>query len=156
MLRRVIGLLMILAILFPLVAGVVGVVVASDIVGRAQADWNIRRERIQARMDAVETTINTVSARFEALRVVSDQISATANETAQTVVNTINTFNIIYAGFQWPPAIKNALAVLGITLPDIPPASLAIPGLSAVRDFLQSRLMKGGNPCWRPSKVDYA
>src|SRR5690349_9761786 len=128
MLRRVIGLLMIFAILFPLVAGTVTVVVARDIVRQVQTDWDIRQDRIRAKMDVVEHTVNTVSQRFQALQVVADQITGTANETAQTVITTINTFQIVYAGFQWPPAIRDALAILHITLPDIPPANLDIPG----------------------------
>ncbi len=131
MIRQFIGLLMIFVILFPLLVGATGIVVTHDIVVQVQTKWQGRIDHIQAQMNEVETTVNTVTQRFQALQTVANQIASSANEAAQTVVDTINNFKIHIGGVHFP-------SILGVKLPDIPAADITIPGLSNVRDFLQN------------------
>ena len=124
--RRLIGLLMILAILLPLPLGALTVITARDILGKVQTTVSTRVERINDKLAQVETTINTVSARFEVLKSVADQVGSAASTAAQNVVNTINSFKI-YIDIPMPAP-----------LPHIPAFDLDVPGLSAVRDFLRN------------------
>ena len=125
-LRRLIGLLMILAILLPLPLGAVTVITARDILGKMQTTVSTRVDHINDKLSEVETTINTVSARFEVLRSVADQVGSAATTAAQNVVNTIDSFKIHIA------------IPLPAPLPSIPPLDLDVPGLTEVRDFLQN------------------
>ncbi|MBI1256950.1 MAG: hypothetical protein GC204_05725 [Chloroflexi bacterium] len=124
--RRLIGLLMILAILLPLPLGAVTVMTARSILNEAQTKVNTRVEHISDKLTQVETTINTVSSRFEVLKSVADQVGSAASTAAQNVVKTIDSFKIHIA------------IPLPAPLPTIPPLDLDVPGLSEVRDFLQN------------------
>lgn len=125
MMRRLIGLLMILAILLPLPLGAATIVTAHDLLDKMQTTVNARIDRINAKLDQVESTVNTVSNRFEVLKSVADQVGSAATTAAQSVVDAINNFKI---HFNIP---------LPAPLPSVP-VDLDIPGLSAVRDFLQN------------------
>ena len=127
--RRLIGFLMIVAVLFPLLLGAVGLITAGQIIGHLQKTVSTRVDHINTELHQVETTIDTVSTRFAQLKTVSDQITIAANSASQSVVTTINNFKIHYAGLTWPA---------GVPLPNIPPVDLDVPGLSQARDFIQN------------------
>ncbi len=127
--QRVIGFLMIVAVILPLLLGGATVIVADQIAGKVQTTITTRVDRINTKLDQVETTIDTVSTRFTELKNVADQINTSANSAAQSVLTTINNFKIHYGGLQWPA---------GVPLPNIPPVDLDVPGLSAARDFIQN------------------
>ncbi|MEO8397329.1 MAG: hypothetical protein ABI700_30310 [Chloroflexota bacterium] len=124
--RRLIGLLMILAILLPLPLGAATIVTAHDILDKMQTTVSTRVDHINAKLSQVETTVNTVSARFEVLKSVADQVGSAATTATQTVNDAINNFKIHIA------------IPLPAPLPSIPPLDLDIPGLSSVRDFLKN------------------
>jgi hypothetical protein len=124
--RRLIGLLMILAILLPLPLGAATVITAHNILDQMQTTVNTRVDHINAKLNQVETTINTVSDRFEVLKNVADQVGSAATTTGQSVIDAINNFKI-HITIPLPPP-----------LPSIPPIDLDVPGLSSVRDFLQN------------------
>jgi hypothetical protein len=126
--RRLIGLLMILAILLPLPLGAATVITAHDILDKMQTTVNTRVDRINAKLSQVETTVNTVSSRFEVLKSVADQVGSAATTATQNVSDAINNFKI-HLAITWPA---------GVPLPNIPPVDLDVPGLSSVRDFLQN------------------
>ena len=123
--RRLIGLLMILAILLPLPLGAATVITAHDILDKMQTTVNTRVDRINAKLSQVETTVNTVSSRFEVLKSVADQVGSAATTATQNVSDAINNFKI-HIDIPLPAPLPSA------------PIDLDVPGLSSVRDFLQN------------------
>ena len=123
--RRLIGLLMILSILLPLPLGAASVITAKNILDQMQTTVSARVDRINTKLDQVETTINTVSTRFEVLKNVADQVGSAATTTEQNVITAINNFKIHF-NIPLPPPLPSV------------PVDLDVPGLSAVRDFLQN------------------
>jgi hypothetical protein len=120
---------MILAVLFPLLFAVGGVLLVSDVFGQAQAVVSARVDAISARLHQTEDTINDVSDRFTALQGIADQVSVAAQSASQTVAATMNDYSAYYNG---------ATVSVGTSSAAIPPAALNVPGMSTARGFIQN------------------
>lgn len=127
--RRLLGLLLILTIIFPFGLGLGGLLVASDVLGQLDSIVTQRVETINVRLAQTEETINAVSARFASLESVADQVSSAAQAAAQSVTANMADTTAHYGGVTWPAAS---------TSPDIPAARLSVPALSSARGFLQN------------------
>ncbi len=133
--RRFIGLLMLFVILFPLLLGAGTILVTRQVVIGVQAEYDRRMTSINRDLAEIDQTLRRAQVQFETLQTVADTIFGSATQWAQDVANTINNFQIRYGGFRLP---EIDVGLFKIDLPDIPAVNLTIPGLSAVRDFLQN------------------
>ncbi len=136
--RRFIGLLMLFAILFPLLLGAGGVLVTRQVVIGVQAEYEVRRAKIEGRLQVVDQKLAAARDQLESLQTVANTIFGSATQWAQDVADAINNFQIRYGGFRWPSWVQDALGFLHLSLPNIPAVNLTVPGLSAVRDFLRN------------------
>ena len=127
--KRLLGFLLILVISFPFFLGLGGLIVASDLLGQFQATVTRRVDNISAQLSQTEATINAVSARFDTLKSVAEQVSAAARAASGIVATTMTDTTAHYDGVVWPA---------GASSPDIPAADLAVPGISSARGFLQN------------------
>ena len=137
--RRFIGLLMLFVILFPLVLGAGAVLVTRQVVIGVQTEYEVRRANIEQRLEAAnqkielrEATIGASAIRRQHDFRLGDAVGA-GRRRPRSAISRFAT-----GAFDWPSWVQDALGFLRLSLPDIPAVNLTIPGLSAVRDFLQN------------------
>jgi hypothetical protein len=93
MIRRLIGLLMILSLLFPPLIGAAALLTLNDLAAHLQTTSDARFSRLDARLDQLELAVNTATSRYDALKAVSEQVRAAAQAAAQDVA-TIDNFTV--------------------------------------------------------------
>mgnify|MGYP005838224213 CR=1 FL=1 len=138
MLRRLMGLILIISVLMPLILGVAGVVIARQVASDMEAATTEPRQRIDERLENMRQTVREASQAFagisDAVASISGALGAIGNAiNALTTRITIPRIVIpdISFDFGWP------LYRVNIPTPDIPAFSFDVPVLTQIRNVLE-------------------
>ncbi|MBL8148179.1 MAG: hypothetical protein JNL34_17515 [Anaerolineae bacterium] len=141
MLRRLIGLLILLALIFPPVVVAAGVVIARDVTGRVESELELRLNNVRAELTDIEEEVEDVRARLaSAVTPINNVISALDDllEDADDLVT---------GGLTIPGVILTdfvlgipGIGTFTIVIPNIPSTTLTIPGLSSLRSLFEDTL----------------
>ena len=140
MIRRLIGLLVLLALIFPPVAVAAVVIITRDVVSRTESQVDLRMASIRAELTDIDEEVEDVRARLaNSVTPINNVIAALDNlfEDADDLVT----------GSLTIPGLVMTDFVLGISginhtivIPDIPATTLTIPGLSSLRSLFEDTL----------------
>lgn len=141
MFRRLIGLLILIALLFPPLAVAAGVVIVRDVTGRVESELELRINNVRAELEDVEEAVEDVRSRM------TDLVTP-INNAVTTIGNLIDDAEDLAAGTLTIPGLVLADFVLGIpgigtftiVIPNIPSTTLTIPGLSSLRGLFEDTL----------------
>lgn len=141
MIRRLIGLMLLITLFFPPVAAASGFFIVRDTVSQVGAVVGTRIERVQNELDDIETAIQNVQDQIAPL---AAPINAVVTSIGNLIddVNDLNIGSLRIPGITLPDFDLNlfGLGTFTIVIPDIPSVNLTIPGLSALRGLFEDML----------------
>ena len=133
MIRRLIGLLVLLVLIFPPVAVAAGVIITRDVTSRMESELDLRMNNIRAELTDIEEIVEDV--RTELASAVTP-----INNVISSLDDLIDDADDLVAGSLTIPGLVLTDFVLGISginhtivIPDIPATTLTVPGLSSLR-----------------------
>lgn len=135
MLRRIMGLILIISVLMPVILGVAGFFVVRQIVTDIDNATRGPLGQIETRLNDVKTTLNNASQAFQGL----SSAIASITSALSGVVNTINVLATSIGPIDVPdfsvriPVIDRRVA---IPVPDIP--AFSVPGLAQLKSLLSN------------------
>ena len=135
MLRRLMGLVLIISVLMPIILAVAGFFLVRQIVSDVEDVARRPLQEIRAELDAMKATLDEASRAFQGL---SSQIASVANSLAR-FAGAVSQLNIRLGPLDIPdfsiriPVIDRTIR---INVPDIP--ALDVPGLREIRNILSN------------------
>lgn len=137
MLRRLIGLTLIISILMPLILGAMGYLVVRQIVGDIENAARGPLQRIDSRLNDIRATLDEARQAFDGLASLISSIAAKLGSVIQGLRRAIDNLSIRIPALSIPDIVFRFPAPIGrvrIPVPDIP--GFELPGLRQVRDIL--------------------
>lgn len=140
MIRRLVGLLILLALIFPPVAVAAGVLITRDVASRMESELDLRLANIRAELTDIEEEVEDVRTRL-----------VNAVTPINNVINSLDDLiedadDLVTGNLTIPGVVLNdfVLGISGISytivIPDIPSTTLTIPGLSSLRGLFENTL----------------
>lgn len=140
MIRRLIGLLVLLVLIFPPVAVAAGVIITRDVTSRMESELDLRMNNIRSELTDIEEIVEDV--RTELASAVTP-----INNVISSLDDLIDDADDLVAGSLTIPGLVLTDFVLGISgfnhtiiIPDIPATTLTVPGLSSLRGLFEDAL----------------
>jgi hypothetical protein len=141
MIRRLIGLLILIALIIPPLAVAAGVILVRDVTGRVESELELRINNVRAELTDVEEAVEDVRSRM------TDLVTP-INGAVTSIGNLIDDVEDLIAGNLTIPGVVLTDFILGIpgigtftiVIPNIPSTTLTIPGLSSLRGLFEDTL----------------
>ena len=130
MLRRLMGLLMILVLIAPILFGVFTVVTARQIFDQVGAAVDTSRVRVEAEIANMEEAVNTATRGLNRVGATVTSVTNAVNSATQSITSALNNLNVTIPAFRWPSFLA------WLNLPDIPAFTFQVPGIAQIRGFL--------------------
>jgi hypothetical protein len=140
MIRRLIGLMLLITLLFPPVAAVSAFFVFRDTFTQIGAVVNTRIERVQNELEDIEAAVQNVQEQIEPLIAPVNSFISSVGGLIDDL-NDLNIGSLRIPGITLPDFELNlGFGRFTIVIPDIPSVNLTIPGLSALRGLVEDVL----------------
>ena len=141
MIRRLIGLLILIALIFPPIAVAAGVLLARDVTGRMESQVELLLNNVRTELTDIEETVEDVRTHL-------NDLVTPINSAVNTLSDLIDDADDLVAGSLTIPGVVLADFVLNIpgigpftiVIPNIPSTTLTIPGLSTLRGLFENTL----------------
>jgi len=141
MIRRLIGLLVLLALIFPPVAVAAVVIITRDVVSRTESQVDLRMASIRAELTDIEEEVEDVRARLANSVTPINNVISTLNDLFEDADDLV-TGSLTIPGVVLTDFVLGipGIGTFTIVIPNIPATTLTIPGLSSLRGLFEDTL----------------